>query len=920
MKKYFISQHVISSSFDTIRNSVGGFWKFSTVQDEYDLAISQFVPLNEEEPQMGPHFVAAEPPPTANGNIKFVKFDAEYATTASSELLVPSIKIPVRLYGNAANIENDEHWRKVVLGGTYGAHTHAVAFSSELLWDNSFEIELPYDPQYIKQNDPDNASTYSTFSFSYDYNYYLKKYQNLLGDYTHFELPNYYFILSQQQGLSDDENSDINEFVSRHGNYETGDLLSTNLFQYPPLYDIDSSDVDQRKITLYTDREHNLRSYLTSSMADTMLSGGLVSLVSSTCKNYIFNRQSQTNLFLPSYEYKEVLPFYTKLHIPVKDASPGVYYNIIEDAGCETILLNSIKERFVDNRDLVDIEIMNSLNSYITSSGIEVDKMLINTLPNVNLFTLMLNSITDSNSSRRDNFQIMGGQGDLREKIVNQGGTFRYAHTIPAMKTLANVNFEILKDHFYQYGGSISEPSDFFNTALTPRSSEVLAYRIRKIEGEVDVDFGNPKQSYSAPREESIQNFIFSKNQTSIISSENSDGITIYDTQVKYGQSYTYTCYAYVLVVGYKYSYRDIVISKQISYQQLTYAEMEERDIPMSYYVASAVGEENLLGDYCLSFYDPATEEASPYLVMGEYESSEAFRASSDLFTSAQLISSQPYLADFNLLIEPSIKIYEVPLYSKTFQILDHPLQAPDFYTYQRMDNSQVIGFLLNLEAFVPNTFPHTITKSDIEYKNQYLNANDLLETDQISLPCRSRPNKVDVFRKRTKPLFINDYDDSNFIDNKGLDIDDYYMLSNCVYEEKVHTNTKLYYVLRFASQNNTIGQLTAVIEAELINDGGYKYSVFKQYFEDDFKEMVAKAASEQFKKLFQISPTISQIELKTGDIDYSMKSHEAMQKITVGSAADTIFDKTFKIRLTSKKTGKKIDLNVTYRLREESL
>jgi len=34
---------------------------------------------------------------------------------------------------------------------------------------------------------------------------------------------------------------------------------------------------------------------------------------------------------------------------------------------------------------------------------------------------------------------------------------------------------------------------------------------------------------------------------------------------------------------------------------------------------------------------------------------------------------------------------------------------------------------------------------------------------------------------------------------------------------------------------------------------------------------------------------------------------------VDIGTAADLIWDKTFKIRLTSKKTGKKIDLNVTY-------
>ena len=45
---------------------------------------------------------------------------------------------------------------------------------------------------------------------------------------------------------------------------------------------------------------------------------------------------------------------------------------------------------------------------------------------------------------------------------------------------------------------------------------------------------------------------------------------------------------------------------------------------------------------------------------------------------------------------------------------------------------------------------------------------------------------------------------------------------------------------------------------------------------------------------------------------DYLEKGSE-YTKVNVGVAEDLIWGKTFKIRLTSKKTGKKIDLNITY-------
>ena len=73
------------------------------------------------------------------------------------------------------------------------------------------------------------------------------------------------------------------------------------------------------------------------------------------------------------------------------------------------------------------------------------------------------------------------------------------------------------------------------------------------------------------------------------------------------------------------------------------------------------------------------------------------------------------------------------------------------------------------------------------------------------------------------------------------------------------------------------------------------------------------KETSRKFKNLFQLTPNFSQTNIVTKEADYSLPSIENFEKVTIGNADDLIWDKTFKIRLTSKKTGKKIDLNITY-------
>ena len=116
-------------------------------------------------------------------------------------------------------------------------------------------------------------------------------------------------------------------------------------------------------------------------------------------------------------------------------------------------------------------------------------------------------------------------------------------------------------------------------------------------------------------------------------------------------------------------------------------------------------------------------------------------------------------------------------------------------------------------------------------------------------------------------------------------------------------------------SENGTYGQLSNIVEAELVNDGGYLYSLFEEYSDSDFEEEIPSAIAEQFKKIFHLKPNIGQLVFDDSEVDYSNNAFEEIQNMAVGSLQESIFDKTFKIRLTSKKTGKKIDLKVTYKL-----
>ena len=145
---------------------------------------------------------------------------------------------------------------------------------------------------------------------------------------------------------------------------------------------------------------------------------------------------------------------------------------------------------------------------------------------------------------------------------------------------------------------------------------------------------------------------------------------------------------------------------------------------------------------------------------------------------------------------------------------------------------------------------------------------------------------------------------------------------------DDIEPNKKYYYT--FAVQDNrwNLSNPTSVYEVEMVENSGATYPIIKVVNFDELQKGVVKNEKhiqKEFKKYLYIKPAIQQLYFNE---DKSIFTEEFPglpgSKKRISSAYDTTpvlglseqsaMNQTFKFRITSKKTGKKIDFNVTFK------
>lgn len=982
MPHYIVDMNLFSGSVDTFRTAVGGYFSFN---------------LDEAGSYPAEAVMVYGCSPTAPKSPFFRLIEAASGKThpINERTLFPNYQTPIRIYGDSENILSDEHWKAVIMGGTFGDNSYSAIYKKEVFDDRTFRISMPVSLQEYKNllaspigGTPSLGPT-PTIDITPKYNYYLPNYQeHIEGLRSELLIPNMNFFQLLSGAYEDftmgglyvgGELGALGEFHEDrlYGEFGRdafsdviveplitmcGDLPDTYAGIMPPIFHLERmlkppaitpmfvdewARIDWRlegDEPVYMEHASNLlHAYLDWAVPtyQATITNAMEEEMIDKIENILVGEGAYDNI-MGAMEYnKYKFPFYIDIEIPVMKndimeelfdplAKGGLEHSRIRgswdlDVNFSQRFLKILKEAFTGELT----ELSPTPEDFLNYQPVH--------------WTYDTGALTFSSTYEEDNFRSI----DFAQMLMyayneplavnnnclflnkltapvmaayDETGVFRHLNSKTAIDYLTSLRKRVVDSSDYSWWDSIAPRDGEFTEnpvckTVTYKSlyeseslADIMAYRIEKINEETG---------------ETIQNIwiLNSPSRLSSLPGTPIDMIKYYDSQVKYGQKYTYNIYAYVFNVIKKYSLSDIRLTRKIAQDLDT-------------------------GEVCLEFYDPETMTAASQLYVDRDESLDNELAPTSITT---MEASDRYMADLNFNYEPGFRLVEMPIYSKTVNVLDHPPNELKLEPFQLLDDSKTIGFKMYYELNEASlTLPVPITATDLEYETDYKISYTLFPEDKVSAKSVSRPLNVEVFRISQKPTSMTDFD-GNLIQTISLNIGDYtlnaplseitlaetfriseaygyavpwpyekeYSYTTAVAYDKIKTNTKYYYVFRVVNGAGVSGKVSIIYEAELVNDGGYLYTIFNTLLPGELTEEKFIEPSTAFKKLLQLQPNISQVILNDELVDYSDYALSQVEALTIGGSEDPIWDQTFKVRLTSKKTSKKIDLNVTYKLRD---
>lgn len=258
----------------------------------------------------------------------------------------------------------------------------------------------------------------------------------------------------------------------------------------------------------------------------------------------------------------------------------------------------------------------------------------------------------------------------------------------------------------------------------------------------------------------------------------------------------------------------------------------------------------------------------------------------------------------------PVVSLAEIPYFEDSGAILDNPPVFPDVNFIPYKGDSKNISFFITSGIGEILQSPVILNPEESSYYQLWRESrkyNDVEPIPFITDEVKNLGASFEIYRTSSPPKNYLDFSESlykvvseKFKGSKNA-------LPSVSYLEKIRPNKEYYYMFRMIDSRGVPSNPSHVFSVILVDEGGMVFPLINKY-EFPIEE---KKYDTPLRKVMSIYPSINQITPKAAS-EEGYRSIVGIDSI-MGVREKQLFGKKFKIRFKSKKTGKQIDLNVTF-------